>query len=112
MRSAAMSRSSSWMRWRALSCIARANHGPETGRQSVPLQSRMFEVTFHSQKTYADPFNEVDLDVVFENDEGKTWRVPTFWHGGHSWTVRFKPETAGQFTYRLVCNDRSNAQLN
>ncbi|MFY9910311.1 MAG: DUF5060 domain-containing protein, partial [Candidatus Sulfotelmatobacter sp.] len=55
--------------------------------------SRMFEWTFASQKKYADPFNDVDVDVVFTRG-GESWRVPTFWRGGNKWTVRFAPPTA------------------
>jgi hypothetical protein len=44
-------------------------------------ESGILEQTFESQKSYADPFNELDVDVVFSKD-GETWRVPTFWRGG------------------------------
>jgi hypothetical protein len=72
----------------------------------------MFEATFHSSKSYDDPFNQLELDVLFENDEGRIWRVPAFWRGGLSWTVRFRPDAAGEFTCRLACTDSSNPDLN
>ena len=31
----------------------------------------------YSHKAYADPFNEVDVDVIFFKG-GENWRVPTF----------------------------------
>jgi hypothetical protein len=71
----------------------------------------MFEATFQSNKSYADPFNAVDVDVIFTKD-GKSWRVPTFWRGGSRWTVRFAPPTPGTYTYRLESTDRGNADLN
>src|SRR3984893_11333831 len=74
-------------------------------------QSRAFEWTFESQKTYADPFNDVDVDVIFTKD-GESWRVPTFWRGGSKWTVRFAPPTPGEYTYRLESTDPSNSDLN
>jgi len=47
-----------------------------------PLNAnREFEATFESGKAYADPFNDVDLDVIFSRG-GQSWRVPTFWRGG------------------------------
>jgi hypothetical protein len=78
---------------------------PQHGIQGI------FERTFTSQKTYADPFNDVDVDVVFTRS-GENWRVPTFWRGGSKWTVRFAPPTAGEYTYRLESTDHSNPDLN
>jgi len=71
----------------------------------------MFEKTFISSKAYADPFNEVELDVIFEKDD-QAWRVPTFWRGGQRWTVRFAPPTPGEYTYRLQSTDSGNPDLN
>jgi hypothetical protein len=74
-------------------------------------QNRMFECTFQSRKAYTDPFNDVDIDVVFSKD-GRVWRVPTFWRGGSKWTVRFAPSTPGEYTYHLESTDRNNPDLN
>ncbi len=78
------------------------HHGSERG---------VFERTFESNKTYSDPFNEVDVDVVFTRS-GESWRVPTFWRGGNKWTVRFAPPVPGEYTYHLESTDRSNPDLN
>lgn len=72
---------------------------------------RMFEGSFESTKRYADPFNDVDVDVIFSR-AGQSWRVPTFWRGGHRWTVRFAPPAPGEYTYRLESTDRDNPDLN
>ena len=72
---------------------------------------RMFEGNFASTKTYADPFNDVDVDVIFSNG-GETWRVPAFWHGGSTWTVRFAPPQPGDYTYHLESTDTANPDLN
>lgn len=74
-------------------------------------QERMVEWTIESRQAYADPFNEVDVDVVFSKG-GQTWRVPTFWRGGQRWTVRFAPPSPGEYTYRLQSTDAGNADLN
>jgi hypothetical protein len=71
----------------------------------------MAEWTIESKKTYADPFNDVDLDVIFERS-GQSWRVPAFWRGDSRWTVRFAPPEPGEYTYRLESTDRSNPDLN
>ena len=44
----------------------------------------LFETTFRSRTAYADPFNDVDLDVIFTLGDHE-WRVPTFWRGGRRW---------------------------
>jgi hypothetical protein len=72
---------------------------------------RMFEATFESKKSYADSFNDVDVDVVFEGD-GQSWRIPAFWRGDGRWTVRFAPPAPGQYIYRLQSTDGRNPDLN
>jgi hypothetical protein len=72
---------------------------------------RIFEATFESKKSYADPFNDVDVDVLFTK-EGRSWRVPTFWRGGNKWTVRFAPPSPGEYAYHLQSTDQGNPDLN
>ena len=74
-------------------------------------QERVAEWTIVSGKSYVDPFNDVDVDVVFQRN-GQEWRVPTFWRGGSRWTVRFAPPEPGEYTYRLDSTDKSNPDLN
>src|ERR1700733_6140342 len=62
-------------------------------------QHEPIEWGYTSQKTYSDPFNEVDVDVVFTNETGGQWRVPTFWAGGNEWRVRFAPPQPGNYKY-------------
>ncbi|MBI4165268.1 MAG: DUF5060 domain-containing protein, partial [Acidobacteria bacterium] len=73
--------------------------------------SRVFEWTLESRKAYVDPFNDVDVDVIFSKD-GASWRVPTFWRGGSEWTVRFAPPLPGEYSYHLESTDQSNPDLN
>ena len=75
------------------------------------MQERMVEWTFKSHKPYADPFNDVDVDVIFSKD-GQSWRVPTFWRGGEQWTVRFAPPAPGEYSYQLQSTDSANPDLN
>jgi hypothetical protein len=74
-------------------------------------QERMIELTIESHKPYSDPFNDVDVDVIFSG-YGEMWRVPTFWRGGQQWTVRFAPPRPGEYSYRLESTDKSNPDLN
>lgn len=74
-------------------------------------QERLVEWTFESRKHYADPFNDVDVDVVFSRG-GKSWRVPAFWRADNKWSVRFAPREPGEYAYTLESTDPSNPDLN
>ena len=46
------------------------------------------EWEYSSGKAYRDPFNEVELDVVFSDTQGaEIQRVPAFWAGDQTWRV-------------------------
>src|SRR5262245_49051879 len=81
-----------------LICWVRVDHAA-----AAPLsthQERTVEWTVTSQKTYADPFNDVDVDVILTHGN-QSWRVPTFWRGQSNWTMRFAPPVPGEYAYRL-----------
>jgi len=69
------------------------------------------EWSYISRKNYADPFNNLDLDVIFTDPQGKEHRVPAFWAGDQVWKIRFAPPIPGRYTYRTVASDASNADL-
>jgi len=69
------------------------------------------EWTFESGKQYSDPFNDIELDVVFKSPSGRTLRVPTFWAGQGTWRVRFAAEEVGRYSYTTVCTDSANRDL-
>jgi hypothetical protein len=66
---------------------------------------------YRSGKAYADPFNEIEVDVIVQDSAGRTWKVPAYWAGDQEWRVRFAPPAAGAYTYRAVCTDASNPDL-
>jgi hypothetical protein len=74
-------------------------------------QWSVFESSFETAKQYANPFTDIEVNVVFQNVE-KQWIVPAFWAGGKKWTVRFAPPVDGEYKYRLECTDKSNKDLN
>jgi len=79
-----------------------------------PLECKRNEVVEFSQTStspYADPFNEIEVDVVFSK-AGQTWRVPAFWVGDQEWKVRFAPPETGSYNYNWECTDRNNPDLN
>ena len=71
---------------------------------------RAVELTLKSKKTYADPFDDVTLDLqLFGN--GRLYTVPGFWDGGNTWRVRFVCPAAGTWQCKTVCSDTKNAAL-
>jgi len=69
------------------------------------------EWAFETAKAYADPFNEVELDMVVTDPDGEELRVPAFWAGGQQWRVRFSSPKVGRHRYRTECSDADNADL-
>jgi hypothetical protein len=69
------------------------------------------EWSYTSGKAYAEPFDQVELDVVFTAEDQRQWRVPAFWAGDQTWRVRFAPPSPGRYDYRSVCSDDSNPDL-
>src|SRR5262245_57832253 len=55
----------------------------------------MVELTFAGRRVYADPFNEVTLDVVFLDPKGRELRVPAFWDGTNLWKARYASPVVG-----------------
>jgi hypothetical protein len=70
------------------------------------------EFNFKSSNTYNDSFNDVDVDVIFKNDDGTEMKVPAFWDGNNIWRVRFAPPILGIWKYTTICTDIDNTGLN
>ena len=66
------------------------------------------EWSYNSGKAYADPFNDVELDVVFTDPQGHEQTVPAFWAGEQTWRIRYSPLAAGRYTYRTVASDQGD----
>jgi len=75
------------------------------------MQNCVIELSFTSDRSYRDPFNEVELDVVFSGPDGSERVVPAFWSGQGEWRVRYSSPLTGRHTYRSVCSDASNGGL-
>jgi hypothetical protein len=72
----------------------------------------MVEISFQSEKTHADPFNEVTLDAVFIDPNGRELRVPAFWDGGKTWKARYASPVAGTQPFHTECSDTNDKGLN
>lgn len=95
--------------WRRPPERTRVRHSAARGAEGV--QWEVFETSFKTTKAYANPFLDVEVDVVFRQGEA-TWKVPAFWAGGAVWKVRFAPPAPGKYTYRVACTDKTNPDLN
>jgi hypothetical protein len=69
------------------------------------------EWSYTSANVYKDPFNEIDLDVVFTSPSGTEHRMPAFWAGGSEWRVRYAAPTDGVYSYRTECNHTGDTAL-
>lgn len=85
------------------------DHAPASTQYGV--QHCVSEWAFSSGKAYADPFNGVELDVVFTDPQGHEHRMPAFWAGGQTWRIRYSPLLTGRYRYHTVATDASNPDL-
>ncbi|MBQ7638576.1 MAG: DUF4038 domain-containing protein [Clostridia bacterium] len=72
---------------------------------------RAVELSFESEKAYADPFSDVTVDLLLFGN-GRLYTVPGFWDGGNTWRVRFVCPSAGEWQCKTVCSDEANEKLN
>ncbi|MBC7234501.1 MAG: DUF4038 domain-containing protein [Chloroflexi bacterium] len=79
--------------------------------QRYGIRHQVIEFGLPSGRAYADPFNEITVDVLFIGPSGQEHRMPAYWAGEQEWRVRFAPPEVGTFHYRTLCSDESNADL-
>lgn len=75
------------------------------------IQNMMMEWAYTSGWSYSDPFNEVELDVIFTDPDGEDKCVPAFWAGENVWRIRYASPKLGRHQYRTVCSDTNNPDL-
>ncbi|NIS52842.1 MAG: DUF4038 domain-containing protein [Phycisphaerae bacterium] len=73
--------------------------------------NRIAEVALVSEKTYNNPFMEIELNAVVIQPDGTKLVVPMFWAGGNRWCLRYASSVAGVHTFRTECSDNTNAKL-
>jgi len=71
----------------------------------------MAELTLTASRVYADPFNEVTLDVVFHDPQGRELRVPAFWAGTNVWKARYASPVVGTHRFRSECSKKGDKGL-
>ncbi len=74
-------------------------------------QNCVTEWSYSSERAYPDPFNDIELDVLFTNPKGEQQKVPAFWAGEQTWGVRYASSEIGTHHYRTLCSDTTNTAL-
>ncbi len=74
-------------------------------------QNCAVELTFISEKSYSDPFNELELWAVFSEPDGQETLVPAFWAGDNIWRLRHTSSKLGKHYFHTRCSDTSNTDL-
>ncbi len=78
-----------------------------TGQEQVVRTEAnvMVEVSFSASRSYGDPFNQVTLDVIFGEPQGRKLRVPAFWAGANVWKARYASPLVGTHHFRSECSE-------
>jgi Protein of unknown function (DUF4038)/Domain of unknown function (DUF5060) len=71
----------------------------------------MLEIPFQAQVDHQDPFNTIQLNVVFTAPDGSKCSVPAFWAGGKKWRVRYASPQVGIHEFRSECSGKRDAGL-
>jgi hypothetical protein len=74
-------------------------------------QNSIAQWSYTSDKRYADPFNDVTLEVMVTDPGGNERRVPAFWAGEGTWTVRYASPLTGEHHFRTLCSDTRDGDL-
>jgi hypothetical protein len=69
------------------------------------------EVGFTADMDHDDPFNTVNVDVVFTTPSGQQLRAPAFWAGGNIWKVRYASPEVGTHRFQSECSKADDAGL-
>lgn len=76
----------------------------EAGTGGVGQWDR-FEATLENNRTYADPYRDVGLDVTYTRPDGSTVEFWGFYDGGSTWRARFMPDQIGPWHYEARFSD-------
>ena len=65
--------------------------------------NKPLELRFTASEDYANPFYDLELDVMIYDSDGEKWNIPAFWIGKREWGVRFRAPHEGTYTYISKC---------
>ncbi|MFH1743417.1 MAG: DUF4038 domain-containing protein [bacterium] len=69
------------------------------------------EIELESSQDYADPYNQVELDIELTCPGGEKLNHPGFWAGGSLWKARVALSQVGEYTYRTICSNTQDSGL-
>lgn len=76
-------------------------------RSSLALRTETnvaVEIALTARGTYQNPPEELLVDAVFVDPEGRELRVPAFWAGESAWRVRYASPVVGTHTFHVECS--------
>ena len=84
-----------------------------TAQETLPLLPKWtrFQGELVSLKTYDNPIQDVQVKAVFISPAGEEHEIDGFWDGGNDWKIRFLPDLAGKWTFKITCSDDENRGL-
>jgi len=85
-----------------------------TGKDAVPTiaKGEIYEITLKSEKSYDNPYTDLDLYAVFVDKEGVKIRRPAFWDGENTWKIRFTATSSNQmYKWETFCSDQEDKGL-
>jgi hypothetical protein len=71
----------------------------------------MAELTFNASQKYADPFNQLTMDVIFSDPKGADLRVQAFWDGSNVWKARYASPVVGVHRFQTECSEPRDTGL-
>ncbi|QYM78427.1 DUF4038 domain-containing protein [Horticoccus luteus] len=69
------------------------------------------ELALTTRGTYANPPEELLIDAVFVEPDGRELRVPAFWAGGQNWRVRYASSQVGTHGFRVESSRADEREL-
>lgn len=72
---------------------------------------RPHEISLTAQKSYANPYKDVQLSAEFIGPNGEQMIMPGFWDGGNIWRIRFAPPSAGEWRYKTIASNMDDVGL-
>jgi hypothetical protein len=74
-------------------------------------QNNIVEIEFNSKDNYKDPFNEIELDVIFKEPDDNEMIVPAYWAGKNFWRVRYSSQKIGNHKFLTKCSNKDDTGL-
>ncbi len=76
-----------------------------------PRTWERWEHALTSTRSYANPYADVTLQVVYTGPAGRTLRACGFWDGGDTFRIRCAFPTPGTWRWETECSDAANTGL-